>query len=206
MVSSAYHLTCLLRNLYPGKEATVRTKHGTCWFQMGTGSKLGKKYVKVVYCHPDCLTYKHSTSCKMLGWMKPKLKSRLPGEISVASGMQMICHDIPFLLFVWSSISFINVLYFSKERSFNPFLGFPGSSAGKESNCNAEDPSSIPWLGRSPGERHCNPIQYSSLENHPGQRNLVGYSPWGCKDSAINERPSTQYNSYLHLFLGILSF
>ena len=40
-------------------------------------------YVKVVYCHPACLTYMQSTSCEMLGWMKHKLESRLPGEISI---------------------------------------------------------------------------------------------------------------------------
>ena len=54
-----------------------------------TGSKLGKEYVKAVYCHPAYLTYIQSTSCKMLGWMKHKLESRLLGEISVISGMQM---------------------------------------------------------------------------------------------------------------------
>ena len=47
-----------------------------------TGSKLGKKYVKAVYYHPAYLTYMQSTSCGMLGWMKHKLESKLPGEIS----------------------------------------------------------------------------------------------------------------------------
>ena len=46
-----------------------------------TGSKLGKEYVKAAYCHPAFLTYMQSTSCEMLGWMKHKLESRLPGEI-----------------------------------------------------------------------------------------------------------------------------
>ena len=54
-----------------------------------TGSKLGKEYVKSVYCHPAYLTYMQSTSWEMLGWMKHKLESRLPGEISVTSDMQM---------------------------------------------------------------------------------------------------------------------
>ena len=44
-----------------------------------TGSKLGKEYVKTVYCHPAYLTYMQSTSCKMPGWVKHKLESRLPG-------------------------------------------------------------------------------------------------------------------------------
>ena len=54
-----------------------------------TGSKLGKEYVKAVYCHPAYLTYMQSTSCEMLGLMKLKLKSRVPGEISMTSDMQM---------------------------------------------------------------------------------------------------------------------
>ena len=45
-----------------------------------TGSKLGKKYLKTVYCHPPYLTYMQSTSCEMLGWMKHKLESRSPGR------------------------------------------------------------------------------------------------------------------------------
>ena len=55
-----------------------------------TGSKLGKEYVTAVYCHPTCLMYMQSTSCKMPGWMKHKLESRLPGEILTASDIQMI--------------------------------------------------------------------------------------------------------------------
>jgi len=54
-----------------------------------TGSKLGKEYVKAVYCHPAYLTSMQSTSCKMPSWMKHKLESRLPGEISITSDMQM---------------------------------------------------------------------------------------------------------------------
>ena len=79
------HLTCLLRNQYAGQEATVRTRHGT-----RTGSNLGKEYVKAVYCHPVYLTSRQSTSCKMHGWMKLKLESRLPGERSTTSDRQMI--------------------------------------------------------------------------------------------------------------------
>ena len=54
-----------------------------------TGSKLEKEYIKAVYCLPAYLTYMKSTSCEMLGWMKHKLESRLPGEISITSDMQM---------------------------------------------------------------------------------------------------------------------
>ena len=78
------HLTCLLRNLYAGQEATVRTGHGTMdWF------KTGKEYVKAIHCHPVYLTFMQSTSCEMPDWMKYKLESRLPGEISITSDMQM---------------------------------------------------------------------------------------------------------------------
>ena len=54
-----------------------------------TGSKLGKEYIKAAYCHPAYLTYMQSTSYEMPGWMKHKLESRLPGEISITSDMQM---------------------------------------------------------------------------------------------------------------------
>jgi len=54
-----------------------------------TGSKSGKEYIKAVYCHPAYLTYMQSISCEMLGWMKHKLESRLPGEISITSDMQI---------------------------------------------------------------------------------------------------------------------
>ena len=78
------YLTCVLRNLYAGQKATVRTGH-----KHWTGSRLGKEYIKAVYHHPDYLTYMQSTSCGMPGWMKHKLESRLPGEISITSDMQM---------------------------------------------------------------------------------------------------------------------
>ena len=55
-----------------------------------TDSKSGKEYVKAVYCHPIYLTYMQRTSCEMPGWIKPKLESRFPGEISITSDMQMI--------------------------------------------------------------------------------------------------------------------
>ena len=63
------------------------------------------------------------------------------------------------------------------------FLGFPGDSSSEESTCNAGDLGSIPGLGRPPGGGHGNPLQFSCLENPPGQRRLAGYSPWGRKES-----------------------
>ena len=78
------HLTCFLRNLYIGQEATVRTGHETTdWFQIRKGVH------QAIYCHPVCLTYMQGTACERPGWMKQKLESRFQGEISI-SDMQMI--------------------------------------------------------------------------------------------------------------------
>ena len=74
------NLTCLLRNLYTGQEATIRTRQGK-----NNGPKFGKEYVKAVYCRPVYLTYMQSISCEMPGWMNHKLDSRLPGEVSTTS-------------------------------------------------------------------------------------------------------------------------
>ena len=75
------HLTCLLRNQYAGQEA---------YLEQGTGSNLGKENVKAVYCHSAYLTYMQNIYCKMPGWLKHNLESRLLGEISITSDMQII--------------------------------------------------------------------------------------------------------------------
>ena len=69
--------------------------------------------------------------------------------------------------------------------------GFPCGSAGKEFACDAGDLGLIPGLGRSPGGRHGNPLQYSCLENPHGQRSLAGYSPCGLKELDTTEWLST---------------
>ena len=74
-----------------------------------------------------------------------------------------------------------------KFRMYIVSHGLPGVSDGKESSCNAEDLGSIPGLGKSLGGDHGNPFQYSCLENPYGQRSLVGYSPWGHKESDMTE-------------------
>ena len=68
---------------------------------------------------------------------------------------------------------------------------FPGGSDSKESACNAGDLCSTPGLGRSSGEGHDNPLQYSFLENPHGQRSLASYSPWGHKESDTTEQLRT---------------
>ena len=67
----------------------VKTQQLEPDMEQWTGWKLGKEYVKAVYCHPGYLTSMQSTSCEMLGWTKHKLQSRLLGEISITSDMQM---------------------------------------------------------------------------------------------------------------------
>ena len=79
------HPTSLLRNLYVSQEATLELD-----MEQKIDSKLGKEYIKAVYCYPACSTYVQSTSCKMPGWMKHKLESRLLGEISITSDTETI--------------------------------------------------------------------------------------------------------------------
>ena len=78
------HLTCVVRSLYAGQEATVRTGHGTTdWFQIGKGGHQG-------CILSPCLSNLYAEYIKRnLGWKKHKLESRLPGEISITSDMQM---------------------------------------------------------------------------------------------------------------------
>ena len=77
------HLTCLLRNLYAGQEATVRTGHGTNWFPIGKGVHQG------CILSPCLFNLYSEYIMQMSGWMKHKLETRLPGEISITSDMQM---------------------------------------------------------------------------------------------------------------------
>ena len=97
-------LICQLRNMYVGQEATVRTGH-----EQKTGSKLGKEYIKAVYCHPAYLTYMQSTSWEMLDWMKHKLESRLSGEISITL-------DADYITLMAKSKELKNLLMIMKEE------------------------------------------------------------------------------------------
>ena len=79
-------------------------------------------------------------------------------------------------------------------------MGFPGGSDVKESAYNAGDLGSIAGLGRSPGGRHGNSLQYSCLENSHGWRSLVGYSPWGRKELDTTEQLSTHTSLKIEVF------
>ena len=76
---------------------------------------------------------------------------------------------------------------------------FPGGSNGKETACNGGDPGSIPGLGRSPGERNGNPLQYSCLENLMDRSSLAGHSPWGLKElDTIEQLTLSLFKPYLN--------
>ena len=81
-------------------------------YKKKTGSKLGKECVKAVYCHPAYLTYMQITLCKMPGWMNHKLESRLRGELSVTSDMQM---TLPTTLIAESEEELNNLLRVKEE-------------------------------------------------------------------------------------------
>ena len=79
------HLTCLLRHLWAGQKQQLEP-----YMEQLTGSNLRKNFIKAVYCHPAYLTPMQGTSCKVLDWLAHKLESRLLGEISATSDMQII--------------------------------------------------------------------------------------------------------------------
>ena len=97
-----------------------------------TGSKLGKEYVKAVHRHPAYLTYKKSTSCEMLIWVKLKLESRFLGEISIISDMQMTPpeseEELKSLLMKVKEVSQkVGLkLCIQKPRSWHPVLSLHG--------------------------------------------------------------------------------
>ena len=76
-------------DLLPEKSGQVKKLHLEPDMEQQNDSKLGEKYIKAVYCHSAYLSYMQSTLCEIPGWMKHKLESRLLGEISVSSDMQM---------------------------------------------------------------------------------------------------------------------
>ena len=101
-----------------------------------------------------------------------------------------IASDLDYFVItsVYSSLIQSVIIFLRKANIlFDIQKGFPCGSDGKESVCSAGDLGSISGLERSPGEGNSNPLWYSCLENPHGQRNLVGYSPWGHKKSDMTE-------------------
>ena len=106
--------------------------------------------------------------------------------------------SIPWRLWImlrctWENRCLFRILIFS--FGCIPRSGIAGGSNGKESTCNAGDLGSIPGLGRSPGEGHGNPLQYSCLENPHGQSSLAGCGPWGLRvgHTWVNEHTHSDY-------------
>ena len=103
--------------------------------------------------------------------------------------------NLPTMLGIWFD-PWVRMIPWRRDRLPTPvFLGFPGDSDGKESACSVGDLGSIPGLGRSPGRRHGNSLQYSCLDNLHGQRSLAGYSLWGHKESDWATKHSTCLSS-----------
>ena len=110
----------------------------------------------------------------------------------------IILHFIPlgFCFFTWKNNRLTHFWIYSEILKqilelLCAILGFPGGSDDKESACSAGDLGSIPGLGRTSGGGHGNTFQYSCLENPHGQGSLVGYNPWGHKESDTTEQLST---------------
>ena len=155
------------------------------WFQTGKGVH------QVCVCHPAYLTYMQSTSCTMLGWMKHKLESRLSGEISITSDITAGRNGIP-LLPAPSSLSFSH-----KEIT----KGCPGGTVIKDlpaTSGHTRDVSLIPGSGRSHGVSNSTLLQYLLPGESQGERSLVGYSPWGCKESDMTEQTCTRTHTHTH--------
>ena len=107
-----------------------------------------------------------------------RLPIRLPGFSCSSAGKESACNAGDPGLIPGS-----RKIPWRKNRLPIPVcMGFPSGSDSKESACNMGDLGTIPGLGKSPGGAHSNSLQYSCLENLHGQRSLVGYSPWGCKE------------------------
>ena len=87
----------------------------------------------------------------------------------------------------------------------NITMELPRWLSGKESACQCRRCGFNPWVGMIPGGGNGNPLQYSCLENHHGQRSLVGYSPWSCKELDMTEWLSTHTHTYTTLLVLYLN-
>ena len=113
------------------------------------------------------------------------MESLIP--ISWASLVAQLVKNPPVMGRSWFD-SWIGKIPWRMDRLPTPvFMGFPGVSDGKELSYSVGDLGSVPGMGRSLGGGHGNPLQYSYLENPHGQRSLVGYGPWGHKESDLTE-------------------
>ena len=112
---------------------------------------------------------------------------------SSSSRKQRASHVAQLVEFTWNAGDpWVGKIPWRRDRLPTPvFMGFSGSSDGKDSACSVGDLGSIPGLGRPPGGGPGNLLQYSCLENSHGQRGMAGYSPWSQKESDTNKQLST---------------
>ena len=129
----------------------------------------------------DALEKEMATHSRILAWRIPWTEK--PGRLW-STGSQRVEHN-------WSGLALAQWTIMEKNRKMYMY----NSVTGKESTFNAGDLGSIPGLGRSPGEGHGNPFQYSCLENPHGQRSLESYSSWSRKGSDTTEWLSTETNT-----------
>ena len=134
--------------------------------------------------------YRHTTFHYENRDFFPLREAWIPGFKPLESGRSGLAVWLLHVIAMWSWAWYLispSLIYISPKLN----ITIPSGSDGKESTCNAGDLGSIPGLGRLPGGRHGNPLQYSCLENPHGQRSLVDYSPWSHKELDTTEQLNT---------------
>ena len=122
------------------------------------------------------------------------LAQKIGQDVNVESQLVESCWINVLLGWVWNEpLCYIKCHMYWHFRHHRNSKGFSSSTQLQESTCNARDHGSIPGLGRSPRGGHGNPHQYSCLENPHGQKNLMDYSPWNCKESDMTQWISTTH-------------
>ena len=148
----------------------------------------------LILCHPHLLLPSTFPSIRVFSnesvphirWLKYWSFSFSISPSNEYSGLISFRMDWLYLLTVQGTLKSLLQHHSSKASVLwrsDFFQGFPGGSDGKVSACNVGDLGSIPGSGRSPGEGNGNPLRYSYLENFLDRGSLVGYSPWGHKES-----------------------
>ena len=134
------------------------------------------------------------TPVRFLGWEDPLEKGQ--ATHSSILGLPLWLSSSRIRLQCWKPgfDPWVGKIPWSRDRLPTPVF----MASLEEYRCNVRDWRPIPGLGRSPGGGHGNPLQHSCLENPHGQRSLVGYSPWGLKESDMTEQLSTaQHSTYI---------
>ena len=195
---SFFTLSNIPSSIYPRGRGS---SYSCIWWEQGGKEQFQKWWDTEHFGQKNGISQGPAVRETEIHWRKPVCgwsKNRDKDEAREIYGSQMVqsCKAMPTKVDLSWNLSFScsNLFFFSIE-------GFPGGSDGKESACNAGNMGSIPGLGRSTGGGHGNPLQYSCLENLRGQRSLMDYSPWGCKESDKTELLSTAQPSRFFLII-----